>query len=231
MCGRFAITSRKDRVAERFGVDPDSLNLLVSRYNIAPSQVVFAIRALDLGWPVVDALSWGLLPRWSKTAGDRRYINARSETVFDKPAFRTAARARRCLVPADGYYEWQATRAGKVPHFIHLKDREPFGIAGLWECWERGSERIESFTLLTTAANELTRPVHDRMPVIVRPEHYALWLDPTVTDKEKLVGLLEPYASGEMAAYPVSTRVNSPKNEGPELIEAVSRAARIVNCE
>lgn len=223
MCGRFVQTSRKDRIAELFGVDPASLDIFdAPRYNVAPSQVCLVIRSLDLGWLVAVAHSWGLLPHWSKSAGDRRYINARSETVFDKPAFRSAARARRCLVPADGFYEWKATRTGKVPHFVHLNNKQPFGIAGLWECWERGRDRIETFTLLTTQANELMQPIHDRMPVIVKPEQFRLWLDPTVTEKEQLAGVLQPYPATEMAAYPVSARVNSPANDDSKLVEPVN---------
>lgn len=222
MCGRFAVVSCKDRIAERFGVDPGSLEtLVVPRYNVAPSQVCFVIRAVDLGWPVGAPMSWGLLPHWSKSAGDRRYINARSETVFDKPAFRTAARARRCLVPADGFYEWQATRTRKVPHFVNLKTREPFGIAGLWDIWEKGRDHVETFTLLTTAANELMKPIHDRMPVIVKPQQYRLWLDPTVKEREKLAEVLQPYPAAEMATHPVSSLINSPANDEPELIEPV----------
>lgn len=226
MCGRFAVVSSKERIAERFGVDPGSLDIFSRpRYNVAPSQVCLVIRALDLGWPVAAPMFWGLLPHWSKSAGDRRYINARSETVFDKPAFRTPARARRCLVPADGWYEWQKTRTGKVPYFIHLKEEGPFGIAGLWETWERGKERIETFGLLTTAANELMRPIHDRMPVIIRPEQYQLWLDPTVKDHGQLAGALAPLPVSLMDAYPVSSRVNRPENDDKSLIEPASIAS------
>ncbi len=225
MCGRFAITSRKDRIAERFGVDPGSLNVFDRpRYNIAPSQVCLVIRAVDLGWPVGGPMSWGLLPHWSKSAGDRRYINARSETVFEKPAFRTSAKAQRCLVPADGFYEWKATRTGKVPHFIHLADGQPFGIAGLWDCWERGRERIETFTLLTTTANELMQPIHNRMPVIVKPADYERWLDPAITDPAALADILKPYPAEEMTAYRISPRVNSPRNNDPAITEPFEQA-------
>lgn len=218
MCGRFTLVTPEQDLAVQFNLPeiPD----LKPRYNIAPTQLVAAVRVPG---PVADRelvmLHWGLIPFWAKDPGlGARLINARSETVADKPAFRAAFRRRRCLVPADGFYEWQRQN-GKQPYFIRLRSGRPFAFAGLWERWKdsEGSV-IESCTLLTTRPNELVRPLHNRMPVILDPHTYALWLDPEAQDVDVLRRLLAPYPSGEMDAYPVSRYVNSPRNEGPDCI-------------
>jgi putative SOS response-associated peptidase YedK len=218
MCGRFTLATPEQDLAVQFNLPeiPD----LKPRYNIAPTQAVAAVRVPG---PESDRelvmLHWGLIPFWAKDPGlGARLINARSETVADKPAFRAAFRRRRCLVPADGFFEWQKQN-GKQPFFIRLKNGRPFAFAGLWERWqgEEGSA-IESCTLLTTRPNELLRPLHNRMPVILHPHNYALWLDPDAQDVDALHRLLDPYPSGEMDAYPVSRYVNSPRNEGPDCI-------------
>ena len=156
-------------------------------------------------------------------------INARSETVADKPAYRNAFRKRRCLIPADGFYEWQKakqTGGKKQPYFIHMADGQPFAFAGLWESWDKGGELIESCTILTTQANDLMRPLHDRMPVILDVKNYERWLDPAQQDPKKLEPLLVPYRSEEMAAYPVSTLVNSPRNDDGRCIEPAAIAGQ-----
>ena len=203
-------------IAEQFALF--EVPLLKPRFNIAPTQPVPVVRmtpqqAVPQRQFVV--LHWGLVPSW---AGDpaigNRMINARAETAADKPAFRTAMRRRRCLVVADGFYEWQ--KAGKVrrPMFIHMRDDQPFAFAGLWESWEGADHSaLESCTILTTSANDLVRPIHDRMPVIVAPEDYGRWLDPAVEKPEPILPLLSSYPSEPMEAYAVSTWVNSPGDE------------------
>ena len=224
MCGRFVLYSSKERIAERFGVDPSSLNLIThweARYNIAPSTRCLIVRPSDLGWREMVSVSWGLLPHWAKSAADRRYINARGETVFEKPAFRTAVRRRRCLVVADGYYEWKAAGGRKIPYFFTMKEEQPFAMAGMLDSWERERDRIESFAIITTNANELSAAVHERMPAILKPEDYDLWLDAKATDPAQLAPLIAPYSAESMQCWPVSVKIGDPKNETPELIKPV----------
>ncbi|MGD8463717.1 MAG: SOS response-associated peptidase [Anaerolineae bacterium] len=219
MCGRFTLSDPDAELAVQFNLPeiPD----LKPRYNIAPTQPVATVRAAA-GGPAREMvlLHWGLIPFWAKDPGiGSRMINARSETVAEKPAFRAAFRRRRCLVVADGFYEWQKQNGNKQPYYIHLRDGQPFAFAGLWEHWEGEAGVIESCTLLTTEPNELVRPVHNRMPVIVKPDDYELWLDPEMQQPERLQPLLGPYPSAEMDAYPVSRRVNRPQNDDPQCIE------------
>jgi putative SOS response-associated peptidase YedK len=223
MCGRFTLRAPASVVAEQFALF--ELPPFAPRFNIAPSQPVPVVRLVpeqpqpqrELVW-----LRWGLIPSWAKDpAIGNRLINARAESVAEKPAFRAALRRRRCLVAADGFYEWQRTGKRKQPYFIRLRDDRPFAFAGLWESWEGpDASEIESCTLLTTEPNELLRPIHNRMPVILPTDDYQRWLDPAVGKPEQLVPLLCPYPAGEMTADPVSTFVNSPANEGPQCIEA-----------
>ena len=168
-------------------------------------------------------LRWGLIPAWSDdpSIGDR-LANARAETAATKPSFRRAFRSRRCLVVADGFYEWQKINGRKQPYFVGLQSDRPFGLAGLWERWEKGVEPVESCTILTTDANELMQPIHGRMPVILPPDQYGLWLDPRCQDTRKLARLLRPFPAGGMLAYPVSALVNNPKNDVPQCVRAVS---------
>ncbi len=203
---------------------------LVPRYNIAPTQPVSVVRiAPDGGRRELVALRWGLVPSWAKDPKiGNRMINARAETVAQKPAFRAAFRRRRCLVAADGYYEWQKTGKARQPYYIRLASEEPFALAGLWEYWEGSalgpaSGPIESCTIITTGANELTREIHDRMPVIVGPDDYAKWLDVDVEDRRHLDPILVPYASDEMKADQVSAHVNSPRNDDPQCVEVQRR--------
>jgi putative SOS response-associated peptidase YedK len=163
---------------------------------------------------------WGLVPSWAKDAKiGNSLINARAESVAEKPAFRAAFRRRRCLVVADGFYEWQRTGSKKQPYFIRLADDRPFAFAGLWEFWEGPDHSaLETCALITTGANELMEPIHDRMPVILAPDDYDRWLDPALQTPEQLQPLLRQFPSGAMVAYPVSTHVNSPRNEDPRCI-------------
>lgn len=219
MCGRFAQRSPTKKIAKKFKVE--EVPQLVERYNVAPSQAVLAVREAS-GGREASLLKWGLVPRWAKDAAiGNRLINARSETVTEKPSFREAFARRRCLVPADGFFEWSRRGDGKRPFYFHMRDGEPFAIAGLWECWEGEGGPLETCTLLTTGANELLAPHHDRMPVIVRPEDYDLWLDAGVRGAA-LLNLLRPYPHEEMGAYAVGTLVNSPSNDGPRCVESIA---------
>jgi putative SOS response-associated peptidase YedK len=192
-----------------------------ARFNIAPSQPLAAVRfdaernGRALAW-----LQWGLVPPWADDpSSGNRLINARAETAATKPAFREAFRHRRCLVPADGFYEWKRQGDSKQPYYIRLKDDSPFAFAGLWEHWRRGELEIESCTILTTDANELVSPLHNRMPVIIEPADFKQWLDPLAQDPKLVEPLLVTYPADEMIAYPVSRVVNSPRVDAPECIE------------
>ena len=218
MCGRFAQRSDPKRLAKEFKVG--DVPPIEARYNIAPTQEILGVLESAEGREM-KFFKWGLIPSWAKdTSMGSRLINARSETVAEKPAFRQAFKERRCIIPADGFYEWQRTEGRKQPFFFQMKDERPFGFAGLWERWQGiTGQVIESCTILTTEANEVLLPVHDRMPVILRPDDYGLWLDEDVRKREFLKDLLQPYPAEEMVSYPVSTAINSPRSQGKTLIE------------
>jgi len=219
MCGRFTLTTDLDRLQERFTFHTTNLSF-VPRYNIAPSQGVLAV-INDEGENRAGFLRWGLIPSWAKeqAIGDRM-INARAETVAEKPSFRRALQKRRCLILADGFYEWKKEGKRKVPMYISLRLHEPFAFAGLWETWKPPTgEPIHSCTIITTTPNSLMAPIHDRMPVILPRKAEALWLDRTVEDPQKLLPLLASYSAKEMEAYAVSALVNSPRNDIPACIE------------
>lgn len=223
MCGRFTLITPAETLVEQFQLF--EAPTLSPRYNIAPTQPVAAVRqSPGNGGRELVLLRWGLVPSWAKDPGiGARMINARSETVAQKPAFRAAFRRRRCLVLADGFYEWQRLERGKQPFYVRLHDGRPFAFAGLWEHWEGPDETmLDSCTVLTTEPNDLLRPVHNRMPVILEPKYYDLWLDPGVQEAELLQPLLRLYPSEGMLAYPVSTWVNSPGNDGPQCIEPLA---------
>jgi putative SOS response-associated peptidase YedK len=215
MCGRYTLASPDEIVAETFGLD--EVPTLRPRYNIAPTQKVAVVRREGSRRRLAE-LRWGLIPSWAKDpAIGNKLINARAETLAEKPAFRSAFRARRCLVVADGFYEWAKAAGRKQPWYFHLRDARPFGLAGLWERWPgEGGEPLETCTIITTAANELLAPVHDRMPVILEPGAFDAWLDPG--SGKGLVELLRPLPAEAMAAYPVSLLVNSPGNDTPACI-------------
>jgi putative SOS response-associated peptidase YedK len=221
MCGRFTLHSSGEVVAEAFGLP--EVPQLQFRFNITPSQPVAVVRSVPSpGSRALVFLRWGLIPAWADDPSiGNRMANARSETVATKTSFRQAFRSRRCLVVADGFYEWQKVNGRKQPYHIRLPDDRPFGLAGLWERWEKGNEPVESCTILTTEANELMLPIHDRMPVILPPEQYSLWLDPHYSDTERLAKLLRSYPSEQMIAYKVSTLVNNPRNDMAKCIEPI----------
>ncbi len=218
MCGRFTLRTPASQLVEIFQLlrEPQ----LPLRYNIAPTQPVATVRAVD-NRRELSQLHWGLIPSWAKDPKmGARMINARAETVSSKPSFRSAFRRRRCLIPADGFYEWKKTGGAKQPMYIHLRDNGPFAFAGLWERWEAadGSE-IESCTIITTEPNELLSSVHNRMPVILSEDDYDPWLDDKLQDPEQLQPLLKTYPGEEMAFTPVSTFVNSPRNDTSACIQ------------
>jgi putative SOS response-associated peptidase YedK len=225
MCGRFVQCSDPELYASQF--DLDVICEAKPRYNLAPTQPVLAIRVAKDGQRALVPLRWGLVPAWSK-GPDSRYsmINARAETVKSKPAYRNAFRQRRCLIPAEGFYEWKAGKGGKTPFLIRREGAEPFAMAGLWERWHgQGGETIESCTIIVTDANELVRGIHERMPVILDPQDYAVWLDPDQKDSDRLLALLKPADPARWTLHPVSRQVNSPRNDGPELLEPVAAEA------
>jgi putative SOS response-associated peptidase YedK len=221
MCGRYTLSTTGQIVAEIFGLD--EAPALAARYNIAPSQQVPAVRAeRDTGARVVRMLRWGLHPYWSKSApsAEARMINARSESLAERPAFRDLVRRRRCLLPADGFFEWRKAGRRKQPYLVRMRDGAPFAFAGLWDRWRgAGGEVVESCTILTTEPNALVAGIHDRMPVILPRGAFDPWLDPSAGDAEGLLPLLRPYPAEEMTLFPVSARVNDPANDDASLVE------------
>jgi putative SOS response-associated peptidase YedK len=221
MCGRFALIAPGAVLAEQFGLPEEPP--IAPRYNIAPTQPVAAVREAAGGGRELTHFHWGLIPFWAKDPSmSARMINARSETVAEKPAFRAAFRYRRCLVPADGFFEWQKRNGRKQPIYIHGADGRPLAIAGIWERWlaPDGSE-IESCSLLTTRPNALVAPIHDRMPVLIEPEDYATWLDTGLQRSDALQHLLRPYDADKLAAYPVGMQVNNARYDEADCVVAV----------
>ncbi len=222
MCGRFTLRAPASAIAQYFALL--EIPSFMPRFNIAPTQPVAVVRQVATSAGVRRQwvpMRWGLIPSWAKDpAIGHRMINARAETASRKPAYRAAFRRRRCLIPADGFYEWQGTRPPKQPYFIRLRDDRPFGIAGLWETWEGPDHQtVESCTILTTEANELMRPIHDRMPVILAEREYDVWLDPATEGGPALDKLLVPCDSRGMVAHPVGAWVNNPAHDDPRCIE------------
>jgi putative SOS response-associated peptidase YedK len=225
VCGRFAFYSPREAVAQAFGVaDPPEVE---PRWNIAPTQFIATVRETDRPRELA-MLHWGLVPSWAKEKSiGARMINARGETLTEKPSFRAAFQRRRCLVLADGWYEWQRSGPVKQPWYMHFEDGRPFGMAGLWERWRdpTSGEPLESCCIVTTAPSAAVAHVHDRMPVIVPSADYAEWLDPRNADTARLARLLGPCELPGLAARPVSRRVNAARNQGPDLIEPMGATA------
>ena len=222
MCGRFTLTADQKKLAESFaGVDIPAG--LTARYNIAPSQPVAVIA--NNRPETLEFFQWGLIPSWAKDpAIGNKMINARGETLAEKPSFKTAYKRRRCLIPADGFYEWRKNPGSKskTPMYIQVNEGQPFALAGLWESWQGpDGSNILSCTIITTAPNDFMADIHNRMPVILPPEAYALWLDPAERSPADLDPLLKPYPAELMSAYPVSTIVNNPRNETAECIAPI----------
>jgi putative SOS response-associated peptidase YedK len=222
MCGRFVVRAKRSNIVRRFKAsEPSDPNLFSApRYNIAPTQSVAAVRLGDDG-RYFSPLRWGLTPSWADDIKiGYKLTNARSETVASKPSFRAAFKARRCLIPASGFYEWKREGKSKQPFFIRPRDEDDlFAFAGLWEMWSDPlGEVVESCTILTTEANELMAPIHNRMPVILDSPAEETWLDPR-SSSDALKSLFVPFASEWMAAYAVSTFVNNARNQGPKCLE------------
>jgi putative SOS response-associated peptidase YedK len=222
MCGRFTLTVDPSELKEAFPqfTFPEQY---APRYNIAPTQPIMAIP--NDSKAMADFFVWGLIPSWAKDPEiGSRLINARAETLGEKPSFRGAYKYRRCLIPTDGFFEWKHETGSKVktPYWIHLQSNQPFAFAGLWESWQSpDGGTIRSATIITTEPNSLMAQLHNRMPVILAPENYDQWLDPQPQKPEDLQKLLAPFPAKEMTAYPVSMLVNSPANDRPEAIQAI----------
>lgn len=227
MCGRFRVARKKEILEESFGVEEVVDDLEWSpRYNVAPTQPIAVIRQHGAR-PVrrLSQMRWGLIPYWAKEPGIGKMINARAEGVAERPAFRDALRSRRCLIPADGFYEWKREGKQKLPYCITMANDSMFAFAGLWDRWKSPQGKVvESCAILTTEANELLREIHDRMPVILAPEEYDLWLDPKFTRVEEILPLLKPHPASAMRMYRVSLRVNQVNNDDAECAVEIDAA-------
>jgi putative SOS response-associated peptidase YedK len=217
MCGRFTIFIPLEQLDKLINIF--DLPTLPPSYNVCPGQKIAAIRCIDDKYRL-DYLHWGLIPSWAKDKSiSHKLINARAETITEKPSFRNAFHSRRCLIPANGFYDWCEINGIRTPHYFHLKDNQPMMFAGLWDHWKSPEgEIIESCTIITTPANTLVQNIHDRMPAILQPAEYEPWLSPDSRQPE-LVQLLQPYPPSLMTYYPVSTLVNSPRNNSADLIK------------
>jgi putative SOS response-associated peptidase YedK len=235
MCGRFTLRTPLNRLVEQFLFELQPADLPL-RYNIAPTQPVSAVRVLDPNQSRQFAsLRWGLIPAWAKDRSiANQLINARGETVAEKPSFRSAFRRRRCLILADGYYEWQklSVRGQRQPYHIRMRDDRPFGLAGLWDTWQdQDGAQLETCTIITTSANELTHTIHPRMPVILAAEDCTSWLDPQNADIDALTRMLRPYDSNVMEACPISSFVNNPRHDSPDCLVPVALPGANGACE
>ncbi len=219
MCGRFTLTADPAEIIDVFG-DFTFPTQFSPRYNIAPTQPILAIP--NNPDRKADFFIWGLIPSWAKDPSiGNKLINARGETIAEKPSFRGGFKYKRCIIPTDGFYEWKASpgEKTKTPYFIHMKDRKPFAFAGLWDEWQSpDGGAVRTCTIITTEPNELMSTLHNRMPVILAPKDYALWLDPAPQTPEKLVHLIKPFPADAMSAHSVSTLVNKPGNDRPECV-------------
>lgn len=226
MCGRFSLSASPEAIQELFSLSDAPKS--PARYNIAPSQPVAAVRATTLGGKRdFTFFNWGLVPFWAKEPSiGARMINARAETVAEKPSFRAAFRYRRCLIPADGYFEWVNTDEGKQPFHIHQPSNAPFAFAGLWERWESpDGSAIESCTIITTEANQDVRKIHHRMPAILFPQDFERWLSPEDQKGTALLPVIQQIPEGVLVANPVSKAVNRPVNDSPECIQPLAAPA------
>ncbi len=221
MCGRFEIHSTLEIIAKVFGIDSITFDYEPS-YNVAPSQDILLV--VNDGKRRLIKSRWGFVPSWSKElSAGYKMINARAESVAELPSFQQAFQNQRCLVVADGFYEWKKEGAKKRPFYIRLKNGQPFGFVGLYNIWKSPEgEQIYTSTIITTDANEIVQPLHDRMPVIAYPDQYDLWLDPSIHDKTLLRNILKPFPSEELEVYEVTPNVNSPKNNAPENIQRIA---------
>jgi putative SOS response-associated peptidase YedK len=229
MCGRFIISKFPDDVARWFGTTGPLPNSR-PRYNVAPTDQVAVVRFnAETKQRTLDTLRWGLVPYWAKDVRiGATMINAKAETVAEKPAFREAFKSRRCLIPADGFYEWAKLDAKtKQPYAIVMKDRSLFGFAGMWERWtdKASGEVVRSFTIITTTPNDVCAPIHDRMPVIIEPANYGRWLGEEPADPMRVLMMLKPFPAEQMEAYPVGAAVGNVKNDEAALLTPIAAHA------
>jgi len=230
MCGRFTALFSPAELAEVYGVDGvEALALRPSRYNVCPTQEVLAVREDSSGRRLVSPLRWGLVPHWAKDLSlGAKMINARSETVHEKPAFR-AIKTRRCIIPGSGWYEWAAAPGRKIPYYFTRRDQAPCSFAGLWESWKSPEgEVVETCSILTTGANEILASIHDRMPVLLAPGDFGLWLDQGITNPANLQHLYRPFPADQLQKWEVSPLVNSTRNNTPECIEPVRKQGTLL---
>lgn len=221
MCGRYSLTSPEEALRRLFGYEGPALNI-PPRYNVAPSQEMPVVKHNAEKGRGLVTMRWGLIPSWADDEKiSYKMINARGETVAEKPSFRAAFKARRCLVPADGFYEWHAEGGVKQPYRIAYEDNRPFAFAGLWEVWEGADGPVRSYTIVTTDANDALKDIHHRMPVVIEPESFGAWLDAEATAKEDALALLETRDYPGLRPYKVSTEVNNVKNDTAALLEPV----------
>ena len=218
MCGRFSLHTPENKIREAFHLEHTEPLGLSPRYNIAPSQDIPIVRDTESG-PEMTLARWGLIPSWSKEPKTGySTINARVETVAEKPAYRAPFKRQRCLIPADGFYEWKMVNGKKTPHHICMRDSRVFAFAGLWDRWEGEGGHLDSCTIIVMPANEVMNPLHERMPAIIAPAHYDLWLDARITDKQEIMGYLNSAPSACLTYYPVAPRVNAPKHDDERCI-------------
>ncbi len=222
MCGRFVQKAKPEEIEKEFKIGKLNPKIFEPRYNIAPSRMIPAVLEKG-GERIIEQLKWGLIPSWSKDDSfAAKLINARSETLAEKPSFKNAFKKQRCIIPASGFYEWdKKSKGAKQPYYFFLKDKEVFGFAGLWEEWtdKESGEITQTCAIITTEANEVLEPIHDRMPVILKEENYSEWLDEREKDTNHLEKFLVPFPAEKMDSYPVSRDVNSPGNNSAELIK------------
>lgn len=226
MCGRFSLHTEPEELARLFRLPIDEVFKLFDagpRYNIAPTDTVFAVRTGPEGWKPA-AYRWGLIPQWANDISvGARTINARAESLLDRPAFRDPLQEKRCLIPATGFYEWRKLPTRRQPYFIRLKSGAPLAFAGLWDQWTPKKQKaVESCTIITTGPNDLIITLHDRMPAILPPDAYDVWLDPEIRDVDKLLALLKPFSAREMEMFPVNPIVNRVGNDSPACVEPVN---------
>jgi putative SOS response-associated peptidase YedK len=222
MCGRFTSLLSPELLSAIFNIYPPP-PVVEPRYNIAPTQLVWVVRN-DGDHNRLDHMKWGLIPFWAKDQKiGSQLINARSETVHEKPAFRQSIKSRRCIIPVSGFFEWTQVGEQKLPNYIHMADGGVMAFAGIWDQWHLPGEEnlLESFSILTTAANELLAPIHDRMPVILTPENFGLWLDKDMHEPEHLRHLYQPFPADQLSMYRVSPLMNSPRHDGADCIARV----------
>jgi len=219
MCGRFTLQTPEEQIRKAFNLQGSDQLGFNPCYNIAPSYDIPIIRDSDNGQALALA-KWGLVPHWSKEPKTKySTINARIETVAEKPTYRTPFKSKRCLIPADGFYEWTVVNGHKIPHYIRMQKGGVFAFAGIWDRWEGEGETLDSCSIIVMPSNEVMKPIHERMPAIIAPAHYDLWLDSRITEKDEIMGYLNSAPSSSLKFYPISPWVNSPKHDDERCIQ------------